>query len=291
MAQATLRQLAFQYVRERQAIGDLAPTTVPNVRYTLLLFADFVGDLPPRRLTATHIEQWMASSRHSKGTARNHLSRVKLFCRWLVRRGYLQVDPTADIKPPKPPRPVPRSIPAAEITALISTLPDSRSRFICVWMCQLGLRTVEVSRLELGDVDMEQRSVLIHGKGGWQRLLPITEEAWSVLVSYLVEHPTRSGPLVRSLTEPWRGIQPATITRLVSRWMREADVKGTAHGLRHSAASHLLRGQGADLRDVQDVLGHQSLTSTSVYLPHSDLPRLREVMEGRRYMDPPAEAG
>jgi site-specific recombinase XerC len=286
MPRGALEQLAYQYVAERRGRGDLAPATVPNVRYSLLAFCAYVGDIPPRSLRPGHIEGWMASLTHARSTARNDFSRCRLFCRWLVRRGHLRTDPTADLRAPRQPKPVPRGLGTDPIRALIRTLPDSRARFLVVWEVQLGLRAVELSRLEVGDIDFEARSVIVRGKGNWERALPIVEEAWSALTTYLVEHPARAGPVVRSYNEPWRGISPNWVARLVSRWMREAGIAATGHALRHSTATHLLRGERpADLRDVQAVLGHQSLTSTSVYLPHSDLPRLRQVMEGRRYVD------
>lgn len=280
----TLSEHVRVYVRERAAAGTLAPATVPNVRCTLLGFAAFVGDIPPKRLTSAHVEAWMASKSWARSSARNRFSTLRTFCHWLIRRGHLAVDPTLHLKAPRQPRPVPRAVDVATIRHLVASLPDSRARFVVVWMVQLGLRAVELTRLEVGDVDEEQRSVVIRGKGGWQRLLPITDEAWSVYITYLVEHPARAGPILRSYNEPWKGISPNWLSRLVSRWMRDAGAPGTGHGLRHSTATHLLRGQGADLRHIQQVLGHRSLTSTSVYLPHSDLTRLRAVMEGRRYM-------
>lgn len=277
-----LPALVRQYVLERH---DLAVSTRPNVRWMLLSFVAHLGDdVAASGITSEHVAGWLGSLRCARSTARNRYSAVKLFCHWLIRKGYLLVDPTLLLKAPRQPRAVPRGLPAEVVRDLVQTLPDSRARFIVVWMVQLGLRAVELTRLELGDIDIEQRTVLLRGKGGWQRLLPITEEAWAVLVAYLVEYPPRAGPVLRSYNEPWKGVQPATVVRLVSRWMREAGVAGTGHALRHSTATHLLRGdRPADVRDVQAVLGHQSLTSTSVYLPHSDLPRLREVLEGRRY--------
>lgn len=277
-----LAALVRQYVNERH---DLADATRPNVRWMLLSFVAHLGDgAPASAITSERVADWLGSLQCSRGTARNRYSAVKLFCHWLIRTGHLQADPTLLLKSPRQPRAVPRGLPAETVRALVRTLPDSRARFIVVWMVQLGLRAVELTRLEVGDIDIDQRTVLLRGKGGWQRLLPITEEAWAVLVAYLVEYPPRAGPVLRSYTEPWKGIQPATVVRLVSRWMSDAGVQGTGHALRHSTATHLLRGDHpADVRDVQAVLGHQSLTSTSVYLPHSDLPRLREVLEGRRY--------
>lgn len=279
---ADLQGLVRQYLHERR---DLAESTLPNVRWILLSFVDHLGDTPASAISSAHLAEWLASLRCARSTARNRFSAVKLFCHWLIRTGHLQVDPTLHLRSPRQPRAVPRGLPADTVRALVRTLPDSRAMLIVVWMVQLGLRAVELTRLELGDIDFEQRSVRIVGKGGHQRLLPITEEAWAVLITYLVEYPARPGPLIRSFTEPWQGLKPATVVRLVSGWMRDAGVAGTGHALRHSTATHLLRGdRPADVRDVQAVLGHQSLTSTSVYLPHSDLPRLRKVLEGRRYI-------
>lgn len=280
---ADLQALVRQYVSERH---DLADSTLPNVRWMLLSFVQHLGDeMSAGAITSEHVAEWLGSLECARGTARNRYSAVKLFCHWLIRKGHLQSDPTLLLKSPRQPRAVPRGLPADVVRRLVRALPDSRAMLIVVWMVQLGLRAVELTRIEVGDIDFDQRSVRIVGKGGYQRLLPITNEAWAVLVAYLVEHPARAGVLVRSFTEPWRGLTSPTVVRLVSGWMREAGVPGTGHALRHSTATHLLRGdRPADVRDVQAVLGHQSLTSTSVYLPHSDLPRLREVLEGRRYI-------
>lgn len=285
MSATDLPQLVRAYVTERRQAGELAEATVPNVRWVLLNFCEHVGPVRAGQLRAEHVKTWMAASRVARSTQRNRFSIVRGFCQWLILTGHLRADPTMHLKSPKQPRPVPRGLPADDVRALVRTLPDSRARFIVVWMVQLGLRAVELARLEMGDIDFDQRTVLLRGKGGWQRLLPITEEAWSVLVAYLLEHPPRAaGPVLRSYNDPWKGLLPATIVRLVSRWMRDAGVRGTGHALRHSTATHLLRGdRPADVRDVQAVLGHQSLTSTSVYLPHSDVRRLRKVLEGRRY--------
>jgi site-specific recombinase XerD len=251
----------------------------------LLSFAEHLGTTPASAITSDHIAEWLASLHCARSTARNRFSAVKMFCHWLIRKGHLQADPTLHVKSPRQPRAVPRGLAPEVVRGLVRTLPDTRAMLIVVWMVQLGLRAVELTRLELGDIDFEQRSVRIVGKGGHQRLLPVTEEAWAVLVAYLFEYPPRAGVLIRSFTEPWQGLKSATVVRLVSGWMRAAGVSATGHALRHSTATHLLRGdRPADVRDVQAILGHQSLTSTSVYLPHSDLRRLRQVLEGRRYI-------
>jgi site-specific recombinase XerC len=212
MTASDLPQLVRAYVTERRRSGDLAEATVPNVRWVLLNFCEAVGPIRPGQLRAEHIQAWMAASKVARSTNRNRFSIVRGFCRWLILHGHLRADPTLHLKAPKQPRPVPRGLPADDVRALVRTLPDSRARFIVVWMVQLGLRAVELARLEVGDIDLEQRTVLLRGKGGWQRLLPITEEAWAVLVAYLVECPPRAaGPVLRSCNDPWKGLhEPIT---------------------------------------------------------------------------------
>lgn len=269
-----LRELARVYVRERQNDGTFAPSTAVNVRCNLLAFAGVVN-VPPATLTSKHLEQWLASTPCARSTRRTRYSHVKGFAQWLVRRGYLTSDPTFGMRAPRAPKPLPRGVDPTDISHLIRSLPDARARFVVVWMAQLGLRCCELSRLELRDIDVERRTVAIDGKGGWQRVMPIVDEAWVALTGFLAERGRRPGPVL--------GLTPNHLSRLVSRWMAAAGVPGTAHALRHSMATHLLRLQGADIKDVQAALGHQSLTSTAVYLPFSDVERLRAVMEGRWY--------
>jgi site-specific recombinase XerD len=167
-------------------------------------------------------------------------------------------------------------------TGLLLTLPDSRAVLVCLLMVQEGLRAIEVTRLQLSDVDFGDGTILVKGKGNQERLLPVSSETRHALDAYLAGHPARAGPLVRSFTHPARAITANHVSKLVSRWMCAAGVRGTGHSLRHSMATHLLRA-GADIRDIQMALGHMNLSSTSVYLPFSDVGRLRTVMGGRWY--------
>lgn len=274
---SALESLVWSYVRERREAGDYVPATAVNVRCDLLAFAALAG-VPASAICAEHVEQWVRSGNPARSTRRRRYSTVKLFCQWLVRRGHLATDPTLGLKAPRVPKPVPRGLPVEDIKRLVHSAPDPRARFILVWMAQLGLRCVELCRLELADISHEDRTVRIVGKGGWHRIMPVTLEASHALTGYLLERGLRHGPLL--------DVTPNHLSRLVSRWMAAAGVPGTAHALRHSMATHLLRVGGADIKDVQAALGHQSLTSTSVYLPFSDVERLRVVMEGRWYGRP-----
>ena len=146
---------------------------------------------------------------------------------------------------------------------------------------QEGLRACEVSRLRLEDVDVRERCVLVRGKGGHERVLPLSDETWRALTAYLAEWPASTGPLVRSYNEPSRALTAPYIVICVGRWMRHAGVPASGHALRHTAASDMLRA-GAHVVDVQAALGHANVATTSRYLPLV-VDGLRQAMGGRRY--------
>lgn len=282
MSTSDLPQLARRYVRERIDAGEWCPTTVPSARRTLLRFAHH-ADVPAHLLDETHVKGFLASCPAARSTTRQRFSTVRGFCRWLVAGGHLDFDPTSGMKPPHQPRPVPRAYTPDVVARLLDVCPDRRARLICLLEVQEGLRACEVARLELGDVDFIDREIRIHGKGGFQRILPVSEQTWAALDDYLRGHPGDAGPLIRSYNDPQAGICAAYVVHMMGRWLRLSGVaRGGGHGLRHTMATSLLRG-GADVRDVQTALGHVALSSTSVYLPFSDAKRLRQVMAGRWY--------
>lgn len=282
MSTSTLSQLVYVYTRERAAAGELCPVTIPSVRHTLLRFADH-ADVAAHQLEAIHVERFLAGCPAARSTARQRFSTIRVFCQWLVRRGHLDFDPTAELKAPRQPRPVPRAYSTDVVQRLLDVCPDRRGRLICLLEVQEGLRACEVARIEVGDIDFADREIRIQGKGSRERILPLSDETWGALEGYLRDHPAHAGPLVRSYTNPANGLCAAYIVHMMGRWLRDAGIaQGGGHGLRHTMATQLLRG-GADIRDVQNALGHASLSSTSVYLPFSDAKRLRGVMGGRWY--------
>jgi site-specific recombinase XerD len=278
----TLPELVRAYVRERVAAGELCPTTIPSHRHNLLRFARH-ADVAPGELSRDHVEAFLSSCQVAPSTRRQRFSAIRTFCGWLVARGYLDHDPTIGMKPIRQPRAVPRAYSPAVVARLLDVCPDPRARLICLLEVQEGLRACEVARLEVGDIDFAERFMLVRGKGGKERVLPLSDETWEALDAYLVELPANAGPLVRSYNNPTVGICAAYVVHMMGRWLRDAGVaRGGGHGLRHTMATQLLR-SGADVRDVQTALGHAHLTSTQIYLPFSDARRLRTVMGGRRY--------
>jgi integrase len=285
----TIIDLAELYLTERVRRGTLDPMTARNYRSSLNLFTADVRRRPDE-LDAETIEAWLGSRSHlSPATRRGDLTALIGFCEWLVRQGILARNPTADVARIRQPDPVPRALDPDQVSAVLRVCPDARARLIVWLQVGEGLRCGEVSRLRITDWSRPAGTLLVRGKGARERMLPVTVDVDRALRGYLAEHPTWSGPLVRSYRRPWAPLRPDTISGMVSEWMRASGVKGwardgiSAHALRHTAASDVLE-RSHDLRAVQDMLGHRHLQTTSIYLRRANLDRLRDAMSGRRYL-------
>jgi integrase/recombinase XerC len=284
--------LVLRYVDERRKRQEIGPKSAYTYRKTLLNWA--LSDTTPSdpgRLRRSHIQRWMESRSHlTRATVRTQLSIVRGFCEWMVITGIRKTDPSLGIRGPRQPRYLPRGRNRAEVKATFDGCPDTRAVLIVCLEVQEGLRACEVVGLELGDIDVEHRQVLVRiSKGDNQRVVPISDETWTAMSQYLVEHPARAGHLIRSYNHPTRGITAGYCSQLVSGWMHGAGVNGSGHALRHTAATDSLL-NGAHLIDIQAALGHRSIETTRRYLPFQT-GDLRKALGGRTYRtDPPAPA-
>lgn len=278
-----LGMLAAGYVTARYDQGLFRASTARSVFYSIAGFARHAA-APPTR---SDVEWWLGAVPGAPATKRGRLSRLRSFFEWCVLEGHYDRDPTVGVRGPKQPRHVPRGLRSGQIAALLDRCPDRRARVVCLLAVQEGLRVREIATLQIGDVDMEGATVLVHGKGGHERILPLSEETRRAVAAYLDEHPATAGPLVRSYTDPSRPITASYVSKLVSDWLRAAGVKQqpgdgrSAHSLRHTMAGDMVR-RGVNLRDVQAALGHASITTTQVYLPYF-VGDLRSAMGGRKY--------
>lgn len=232
---------------------------------------------------------WLANRDVAPGTLRNEHGRLASFLTWLVVTEHVPRHPMAGIKPPPEPRRLPRGLPTEAVSKLLATL-DARGQLIVSLMVQEGLRDEEACNLQVADIDFDNNAMLITGKGGHQRVLPLSEETRGYLRRYLAEDPVTVGPILRTLktsSYPGRPLRPDYLSKLVARWMYAAGIKTrphdgvSSHALRHTCATDMLRA-GAHVRDVQAALGHSNLGTTSRYLPWVTAP-LEEAMSGRRY--------
>jgi site-specific recombinase XerD len=278
------------YVRYRLEAQEIEKITAEGLLYNLERFADQVGNPDARAFSRDHIEEWRRKTSLAPSTVRNRIGQLRGFTRWAVEHGHLKRDPMIGVRPPRQPRHVPRNLQSKDVTKVFEVACDSRARLAVSLMVQEGLRRKEVAGIEVGDIDFDAGCVLIRGKGGHERVVPISDETRGLLVRYLREYPASAGPLIRSQRDGRSAVQPVTIGRLVSALMLEAGVKErpydgrTPHALRHTAATDMLRA-GAHIRDVQAALGHKSITSTERYLAW-EVAGLRSAMGGRTYLPP-----
>jgi site-specific recombinase XerD len=286
-----LSQAVQAYLLARRS--DWAPVTRRNLRRDLTRTANDIGpDILVRMVKRKHVEGWLSGLTSSPATIRVRLSTFRQFCRWCLLHGYMKNDPTLGIRGPRQPRPMPRELSHEEVEKLLCSLPDARAEVIVMLGLVQGLRRSSISAQLREDIDLTGRMMLVTWtKNNAQLWLPLLEDTAQAIEAYYRELPGNTGPLVRSQSHPERGIAPFTIGELIAGWMRDAGVKlhagdgRSAHALRHTRAGTMLD-DGADIREVQAALGHESLGSTYIYLRrrHADS-ALRDAMGRRRYRD------
>lgn len=219
---------------------------------------------------------WRTRENYSPRSNARLLSTLRAFFALQLRRGARADDPTALLDPPKLPRSLPKALTEREIEALlaapdVSTPEGLRDRAMLELMYAAGLRVSELVGLPATAVNLRQGALRVTGKGGRDRLVPLGEEAQHWLQRYLAEaRPVLAGKRAPAALFLIPGGEPPTRQAFWSLVKRLAAVAGidprriSPHGLRHSFATHLLN-HGADLRALQMLLGHASLSTTQIY--------------------------
>ncbi len=227
--------------------------------------------------------------RLSNRSLARHLSALRSFFAWACAQGYRESNPARSVGAPRAPKTLPRALSLAETGRLLETPePDAafpeRDRAIFEFLYATGLRVSELAGLDLEDLDFSQRLARVLGKGGKERIVPYGEPAARALKEYLPGRAAlRAGAGGGDESEPLfvnhRGgrLTPRSVARILKRRLREAGLpeKISPHALRHTFATHLLSA-GADLRAIQELLGHASLSTTQKYT-HVDAARLLEI--------------
>lgn len=251
----------------------------------------------PLTASATDVTRYLESLRFGSppatrpyapaSVARMIVSLRRLY-RFLAREARIPVDPTAKLVPPRRPRYLPKAIGVEEVARLLEIPPSDllgrRDRAVLETLYGAGIRISELTALDVDDLDLDEGMVLVRSaKGGKGRKLPLGSKARAALESYMVlsrpELAGRSKSLLPALFLNSRGgrLGRQGCWKMITAHAQRAGLEPTLspHTLRHSFATHLLDA-GADVRVVQELLGHSSLTSTQIYTLVSDA-RLREV--------------
>jgi integrase/recombinase XerC len=267
-----------EYLQSLRTERRLSPNTSAAYARDLAALRDFCereGVASLAELDSYHIRRFAAES-HRKGLAprsiARRLSAVRSFLRALVARGRLNANAALDISAPKSARRLPGTLDADQVALLLESTDDAplalRDRAMLELFYSSGLRLAELIGLDTVDLDFVDQTVRVTGKGNKTRILPVGRQALEAVQNWL---PVRLGlakPDERALFVSQRGRRLAarSVQIRVAQWARQ---RGSArhlhpHLLRHSFASHLLESSG-DLRAVQELLGHSSISTTQVY--------------------------
>jgi tyrosine recombinase XerC len=270
-----------------------SPQTLRAYAGDLVQFLGFMapqGDLDPAGINAVQMRHYMAQLRQS-GAARTTIARklasLRSFYRYLMREGLVSDNPAANLTLPRREKRLPQFLDEAEVERLLQT-PDlaepagRRDRAILEILYSTGMRIGELAAVSLEDVDLLGEAVKAKGKGKKERLVPLGRPAIEALRDYLAIRPALAighSPNRRAVFINKGGgrLSDRGLRRIFDKYARLAGLgdRASPHTLRHSFATHLLN-RGADLRSVQELLGHASLASTQIYA-HVTTERLKNV--------------
>jgi tyrosine recombinase XerC len=240
------------------------------------------GEELNRRLLVVETEtvrEFLAKLRdknYCKSTVARKLATLRSFYKFLVRRGYLANNPVAPIRTPKQDKRLPKCLDIEQIEKLLAnpdttTLLGARDRAMLETLYSTGLRVSELVALNVADVDLASSVIRVRGKGKKQRMIPLGPGAVQAILHFLDlrRNDARSAAFDTEalfINKHGQRLSTRSVRRKLDKYLLEAglDLSVSPHTLRHSFATHMLR-QGADLRSVQEMLGHQSLSTTQIY--------------------------
>ncbi|MGB2987434.1 MAG: site-specific tyrosine recombinase/integron integrase [Phycisphaerae bacterium] len=245
-----------------------------------------------REVTPEQVKSFLAflgTLNYSKSTIARKLATLRSFYKFCLRRSYVQAHPLASIRTPKQDKRLPKFLEVEQITKLLATPDDNtllgaRDRAMLEVLFSTGVRVSELVDLDFADVDFEGQTIRVRGKGKKQRTAPIGPTAIAAIRKYLElrRGDARSAAFDQNalfVNKHGQRLSTRSVRRKMDKYLAEAglDPSISPHTLRHSFATHMLN-SGADLRSVQELLGHQSLSTTQVYT-HLTTPRLKAVYD------------
>lgn len=282
----------ISHLRDERA---LSPNTVSGYSRDLTFLSEWceVNDIGEwKSLRPHHVRAYIASCHRgglSGKSLQRRLSSIRTLYNYLLREGFARANPANDISAPKTQQRLPKTLDADQVSRLLSVSGSKwharRDRAILELFYSSGLRLSELVEANCIDVNYDDASIRVTGKGSKQRELPVGSHAIAALKDWLTvrEHLPNEKPLIDDtalfVSERGRRISRRNVQQRIDHWTRSQDIPGKVHPhmLRHSFASHLLESSG-DLRAVQELLGHADISTTQIYT-HLDFQHLAEVYD------------
>lgn len=285
-------RLADEFFRHLENERNISPRTLDNYRRALADFRETVPTPDWPALSADHFRRHLfelGKRGMAKPTQRLHFAALRTFYKFLVERHGLPANPLKLVQLPKLDRKLPLVLTAKQVLELLDApLKVEKQKQAPEWMplrdaailelfYSSGLRLAELIALNVPDIDLFTENVRVLGKGRKERVVPIGKPALDAIQRYRQLAKVHSGPLF--LSKLRRRLTPMNVWLAIQRYLPHTSipVKVTPHKLRHSFATHLLD-NGADLRAVQSLLGHASLSTTQIYT-HVSVERLKRAYD------------
>ncbi len=291
-ARVAADRLLAQFLEHLEVERNVSPQTLANYRHALASFREIVPEPAWRELRADHFRRYLFERMKgglAKPTVRLHFAALRTFYRYLIERHGLKDNPLKQVQLPKLDRNLPVVLTRAQIDALLAApLAKEKSDRAPKWMPQRdaailelfyssGLRLSEVAALDVRSVDEFTESVRVLGKGRKERVVPVGDPALRAIQKYRQAAGVNAGPLF--INKSRRRLSTRNMQESLKRYLDFAGIPRTIsmHKLRHSFATHMLDA-GADLRSVQSLLGHASLSTTQIYT-HVTTERLKKAYD------------
>nr|MBR2110373.1 tyrosine-type recombinase/integrase [Alistipes sp.] len=275
-----------------------SPLTVRNYRRDIADFLEFIGvdkeRFDPNAIARADVEEWIIylfEKRKLKAQSVNRsVATLRSFWKWMLGHGHANRDIVSIISQAKTPSRLPVFVSESRMEDVVALLRDDiatddferlRDAVIVLLFYTAGLRLAELSNLKIGDISADYRTIRILGKGEKERIVPLIGRMGEILKKYFSQFSSQNICIGQKkaliLSKKGEPISVRTIQRIVDRKLKGAGIQGktSPHTLRHTFATHLLN-EGADLREIQELLGHSSLKATQVYT-HTNIEKLKEV--------------
>ena len=278
MSHTQLVEAIYDFAEHQRLVLGRSEATIKGYTSDLLDLAKTIDSFSS--FTLPRLRNWLAAA-VAEGKARSTLARrtasAKAFSTWAVKQGYLRTDEAAKLSSPKVPKHLPKVLDPKEASAAMDNAKSAdelhlvRDTAMLELLYATGMRVSELTGIDLHDIDSSRQTIRVLGKGNKERIVPFGDAANTALNAWLA----RREELAKDPDALFVGTRGKRIDQRQVRRVVEAAGEVSPHALRHSTATHLLEG-GADLRVVQELLGHSSLQTTQVYT-HVTSERLKKV--------------
>ncbi|MDP3786370.1 MAG: tyrosine recombinase XerC [Candidatus Omnitrophota bacterium] len=278
-----------KFIRYLEIERNASKHTIINYSIDLNSLKDFAGETPVEKIDYVMLRRYLVILKEknlSKVSVARKIASIRSFFKFLCREGIVKTNPATSLSTPKRDKYLPKFLDEADIVKLIES-PEgegeaaSRDRAILETLYSTGIRVSELVGLNINNIDQIGGVVKVYGKGKKERIVPIGERALQAIRQYLRKRRYKESDEDKALFLNKSGgrITDRSIRRIINKHIVKTSIKEkiSPHTLRHSFATHLLN-HGADLRSVQELLGHANLSTTQIYT-HVTTERLKSAYE------------